>query len=133
MHKDPALASRALALGAAGYVCKHNPYPVLSMAIDKVQRGRRFVDPDLVDGLLAGAGGGKTKAGLSSREHQILHLIADGKPLKRIAHELGIDPKTVTSHKTRLMAKLGLKSNAELIRYAFKNTTNTPASANVGP
>lgn len=119
MHKDAALASHAMAAGAAGYLGKDNAYPVLELALERLCRGGRFVDPDLADQLMAsGAGASRPPHdALSRREFEVLEMIAAGRALKEIGYALGISPKTVTSHKRRVMDKLGVQSTADLIRY----------------
>jgi DNA-binding NarL/FixJ family response regulator len=119
MHKDAALASHAFAAGACGYLCKDNAWPVLAMAIERVRRGARFVDPGLADELI-GALPGAVRApdeSRSQREFEVLEMIAAGRALKEIGYALRISPKTVTSHKRRVMDKLGVQSTADLIRY----------------
>jgi len=120
MHRDAALAAQVLQAGASGYVCKHNAYPVLHMAIDRLLRGGRFIDPELADELIAAPQGARRapRRALSQRELEILEMIAAGRPLKEIGYRLSISPKTVTSHKRRVMEKLGVVSTADLIRYA---------------
>jgi DNA-binding NarL/FixJ family response regulator len=128
MHKDAALASHAMAAGAAGYLGKDNAYPVLQLALERLLRGGRFIDPDLAEEMMAGAGGGSRAPhqALSRREFEVLEMIAAGRALKEIGYALHISPKTVTSHKRRVMDKLGVHSTADLIRYTV-STRLAPA------
>jgi DNA-binding NarL/FixJ family response regulator len=117
-----------MAAGAAGYLGKDNAYPVLQLALERILRGGRFIDPDLADELMAGAGGAARAPhqALSRREFEVLEMIAAGRALKEIGYALRISPKTVTSHKRRVMDKLGVHSTADLIRYTV-STRLAPA------
>ena len=108
--------------GARGYVLKRAVLTHLLRAIDVVREGGTFIDPELtnrlrpnepdVDTLL-------TAAELSERETEVASLVARGCSNVEIGRDLGISVKTVETHKSRLMAKLGLKTRAQLVRYAI--------------
>lgn len=119
MHDEPALALEAEHAGVHGYVLKDNTFEELSKAIEKVAAGRRYMSPSVSENLQAFRlnSGGVT---LSPRERHVLKLIASGLSGKAIARELGISPKTVETHRDRLMTKLSLHSVAELVRYAVQ-------------
>lgn len=119
MHDEPALALEAEHAGVHGYVLKDNTFEELSKAIEKVASGRRYMSPSVSEKLQAFRlnSGGVT---LSPRERDVLKLIARGLSGKAIARELGISPKTVETHRGRLMTKLNLHSVAELVRYAVQ-------------
>ncbi len=119
MHDEPALALEAEHAGVHGYVLKDNTFEELSKAIEKVASGRRYTSPSVSAKLHAFrlSSGGVT---LSPREREVLKLIASGLSSKVIARELDISPKTVETHRERLMTKLNLHSVAELVRYAVQ-------------
>jgi DNA-binding NarL/FixJ family response regulator len=119
MHDEPALALEAEDAGVHGYVLKDNTFEELSEAIKKVAAGHRYVSPSVSEKLHAFRlnSGGVT---LSPREREVLKLIASGLSNKAIARELGISPKTVETHRGRVMTKLNLHSVAELVRYAVR-------------
>ncbi len=119
MHDEPALALEAEQAGIHGYVLKDNTFEELSKAIKTVASGRHYMSPSVSEKLQAFrlSSGGVT---LSPREREVLKLIASGLSGKAIARELGISPKTVETHRVRLMAKLNLHSVAELVRYAVQ-------------
>lgn len=126
MHGETQVAARVLKAGAAGYVTKDCEPAALLEAVRKVANGGRAISPILAEQLVfEGGGGGATEAApcerLSDREYEIfLHLIKGGR-LNEIAEILHLSPKTVSTHKMRIMQKLGLKSAAELVRYAIEH------------
>ena len=119
MHDEPALAFEAESAGAQGYVLKDNTFEELVTAVKKVADGNRYMSPSVLEKLRAFRlnGGG---ANLSPREREVLKLIASGLSNKAIAQTLNISPKTVETHRNRLMTKLNLHSVAELVRYAVR-------------
>jgi len=123
MHNEGQIVSRALKAGAAGYVTKGSEPEVLLAAIHRIAGGGKFIDPSLVEAMVFDSGGEERAPheALSERELQILKLIAGGSPLGRIADRLHLSPKTVSTYKMRLMEKLAIDNNAELIRYATRH------------
>lgn len=123
MYNEGAIVSRALKAGAAGYVTKDSEPEVLLAAIRKVAGGGRFIDPALVETVVfAELDGDRTpQETLSDRELQVLQLIAAGNALGDIAQQLHVSPKTISTHKMRLMQKLRIDNNADLIRYAVRH------------
>jgi two-component system invasion response regulator UvrY len=122
MHAQASYATRALKAGAAGYVSKDNAREHLVAAIRKVARGERFLTPDLAESVafaIVDAGGENLHEHLSDREFQVLCLIAAGKPPRQIASELNLSVRTVGTHRARLLAKMALKNNAQLVQYAI--------------
>ena len=119
MHDEPALALDAERAGAHGYVLKDNTFEELVNAVKKVAGGNGYMSPSVSEKLRAfrARGGG---ANLSPREREVLKLIASGLSSKAIAKTLNISPKTVETHRNRLMTKLNLHSVAELVRYAVQ-------------
>jgi DNA-binding NarL/FixJ family response regulator len=123
MHNEGQIVARALKAGAAGYVTKGSEPEVLLAAIHKIAAGGRFVDPSLLEAMVvvATSEGQLPHESLSERELQILKLIATGSPLGKIADQLHLSPKTVSTYKMRLMEKLAIDNNADLIRYATRH------------
>lgn len=124
MHNEVQIARRALANGASGYLTKDSDPEILLAAVRKVAGGGRFIDPGLAEAMAFDNGKAETDDPhqlLSEREFQILRLLVGGKSVNDIADELSISNKTVSTHKTRLMQKLNVGNNAELVRYGIDN------------
>jgi len=120
MHAESPVASRMLKAGASGYITKDSEPEQLLAALRKVAAGGRYIGAELAQQLAFGDGAGRPLHELlSDREGQVFFLLASGKTLKAIAKELHLSPKTASTYKTRIMEKLNLKSDAELIRYAL--------------
>ena len=126
-HSDDAYVEQAIAFGAVGFLLKQTSSHDLSKAIREVHKGNAFFSPSIAKrlhdreqkspdrrGLLK-----KKVACLSSREVEVLQLIAEGKANKEVAAELGISIKTVEKHRQNLMAKLNIHDTAGLTRYAI--------------
>jgi DNA-binding NarL/FixJ family response regulator len=126
-HGDDAYVEQVIALGAAGYLIKQTSAHALSRAIREVRAGRTFFSPAIVQRLQhrdrkqpVRAGQLKRPSGrLSSREIEVLQMIAEGRANKQVAAELGISIKTVEKHRQRLMEKLDIHDTAGLTRYAI--------------
>jgi len=126
-HSDDAYVDQMMGLGAAGFLLKQTSSHVLATAIRKVQNGNTFFSPDVSKRLgnrdrksLDREGNLKTRSNrLSSREVEVLQLIAEGKPNKQVAAELGVSFKTVDKHRQHLMGKLDIHDVAGLTRYAI--------------
>jgi DNA-binding NarL/FixJ family response regulator len=126
-YSDDEYIRQAVILGAAGYLIKQTSADSLSKAIREVQKGNTFFSPSIagrVYDLYLEAperrGARKTKKStLSSREVEVLQLVAEGKANKQVAAELGISIKTVEKHRQHLMSKLDLHDTAALTRYAI--------------
>lgn len=124
MHPEEQYAVRALKAGAAGYVTKQSAPEQLVTAIRQVASGNKYISPTLALKLVDVITEDHNRPAheiLSDREYQILCLIAAGKPLTQIAEELNISVKTVSEYRKRLLDKMKLESNAELIRYGMKH------------
>ncbi|MCK9860064.1 response regulator transcription factor [Paenibacillus sp. ATY16] len=127
MHDDDEYLFRAIHAGAAGYVLKNAPHEELLTAIRTIARGDAYLYPtatkrlmkEYVDRMQRGESGDLFHA-LSEREKEVLSLTAKGYANKEIAEMLVISVKTVETHKSNVMEKLGLKSRPELIKYAMK-------------
>jgi DNA-binding NarL/FixJ family response regulator len=131
MHPDPSYLLRALQAGALGYVLKHAASEDLTTAIRHAIRGESYVSPGLrtaaVDEMLD-----ETKVHLrqslelTQRQREVLQLLAEGKSAKEIGAILDISPRTVETHKYKMMDDLGVKTTAELIQHAIREGLVTP-------
>jgi DNA-binding NarL/FixJ family response regulator len=124
MHPEDQYAVRALKLGAAGYMTKESAPEELVKAIRKVVTGGRYVSPALAEKLaldLTTESERPPHETLSEREHQVFCMIARGKTVKEIADELALSVKTISTYRTRILEKLAMKNNAEIIHYAISN------------
>jgi DNA-binding NarL/FixJ family response regulator len=124
MHPEGRYARRALAAGAAGYMTKDTASEELIPAIRKVRSRGRYISEALAEELAAELGGSSdapphTK--LSDREYELLLLIGEGKSIREISEELALSVNTVNSYRSRLMQKMGLQSNAEIIHYVLRH------------
>ena len=119
MHAEGAVASRMLRAGASGYITKDSEPEQLIAALRKVAGGGRYIGAELAEQLAFGGGTARLLHELlSDRESQVFIQLASGKTLKAIARDLHLSPKTASTYKTRVMQKLKLDSDAELVRYA---------------
>ena len=124
MHNEIHVVKRVLQAGACGYVTKGSEQDTLMAAIRKVAAGGRFIDPVIAEQMMFDKPSSEMTLPherLSERELHIMKLIAQGKSINDIADELFISNKTVSTHKARLMQKMNILSNAELVRYAADN------------
>jgi two-component system, NarL family, invasion response regulator UvrY len=124
MHPEDQYAVRVLRAGVSGYLTKETAETDLVTAIRRVASGGRYLTPVMAEALLSHLDTPSAEAphlALSDREFQVLRLIASGKPVGVISDELALSVKTVSTYRTRLLQKLGLKNNAELMRYALDN------------
>lgn len=122
MHASPAYLQAALGAGATGYVLKSSAREEILVAVEKVLKGEFFIGPGVgPSGLGERRDPARAAASmhLSPREREILQLVAEGKSAKEVAHLLSISSKTVAYHKDNLKSKLGLRSTAELTKYAL--------------
>jgi DNA-binding NarL/FixJ family response regulator len=119
MHAESPVASRMLKAGASGYITKDSEPEQLVAALRKVAAGGRYIGAELAERLAFGDEAGKPLHELlSDRERQVFVMLASGKSLKAIARELQLSPKTTSTYKTRVMQKLKVASDADLVRYA---------------
>ena len=126
-HSDDAYVEQVMTLGAAGYLIKQTSLQILARAIREVSKGNNFFSPSIAKRLRdqdnrsreRGELRSKQFAHLTSREVEVLQLIAEGKANKETASELGISIKTVEKHRQALMEKLNIHDTASLTRYAI--------------
>ncbi len=128
MHKDKEYLHQAVTAGAAGYLLKEDADSELFLAIDRVRRGKIYVSPKLSEGLTEDwiritRGDHKPSfepEKLTTREREVLKLIAEGKSSKEIGDLLFISVRTVEHHRANIMEKLNLKKTADLVKYAIQ-------------
>ncbi|HAV35477.1 MAG TPA: DNA-binding response regulator [Massilia sp.] len=124
MHREDQYAIRALKAGAAGYLTKQSAPRELVTAIRQVAGGQKYVSATLAQALATQVGSdheAPVHDSLSDREFQTLTMIASGKTVSEIARELSLSVKTVSEYRARLLAKMNLKTSAELTSYAIRN------------
>ena len=118
-HREQHHAVQMLKAGADGYLYKSDSPEVVLAAIRKVAAGGKYVPDDLAESVVFVMSGVHSARGLSYREYQVLYLFASGMGMTDIADHLSLSVKTVSTYRSRLLDKLNLRSNAELMRYAF--------------
>lgn len=120
MHTEEPYILAALRAGIRGCMTKTQAAENLVRAIQEISRGAMYLSPDIAHVLETFLATPDLPSDpLTPRERQVLHLIAEGKTTKEIAHLLGVSVKTAESHRTRVMAKLGIHNTAGLVRYAI--------------
>jgi DNA-binding NarL/FixJ family response regulator len=123
MHAEDQFAVRALRAGAAGYLTKDSPPTELVKALRKIVAGGKYVGQSLAEKLAVNVDANIDRApheALSDREFQILRLLASGKTVSAIADELSLSVKTISTYRSRILGKMKMKNNAELMRYALQ-------------
>jgi DNA-binding NarL/FixJ family response regulator len=123
VHPASQFAHRALSAGAIGYLTKDSEFEEFVTAIEHARRGRRYVSRDTADLLVRRSAALDTTPHetLSDREYQVLRMLGSGRTISDIARDLGLSVKTISTYRGRVLDKLGMKSNAELMRYAIEN------------
>jgi DNA-binding NarL/FixJ family response regulator len=122
MYPEEQYAVRTLKSGADGYLTKESAPEELVSAIRKVSRGGKYVSASLAERLasqLAMDAAKPLHESLSDREYQVMLMIASGISVKEIAEKLSLSVKTISTNRSRILNKMGLKNNAEIIRYAI--------------
>lgn len=121
MHEEEQYAVRAIRAGANGYLTKESAGTQLVTALRKVASGRPYISIEVAEQLAMSAMSGTSEvshSALSDREFEVFHLLAKGKSITEIGDLLHLSVKTVSTHKTRIMQKMGLNSLSELVQYA---------------
>ena len=124
MHPEEQYAVRALRAGASGYLTKESAPEELVAAIRKVSTGGKYVSASLAERLASivqSDGEALPHETLSHREYQVMCMIASGQTVSEAARELSLSVKTISTYRARILEKLHMKNNAELIRYATMN------------
>ena len=124
MYPEEWQAVQVLRAGGAGYLSKETATEELMTAIRKVAKGGRYVSAGLAEKLASGLAPDRARAPhetLSDREYRVLWLLASGKPISQIAQEMFLSPSTISTYRTRILRKLGLANNAQLVQYAVQH------------
>jgi DNA-binding NarL/FixJ family response regulator len=126
MHSDPRFVMRMLRIGASGYLLKDCAFEELHNAVRTVSANKTYLSSDILNILVKNylqnskEAGSSELARLSSREHEVLQLLSEGKTVKHIADHLFISVKTAETHRKRIMDKLDIRNVAELTKYAIR-------------
>jgi two-component system invasion response regulator UvrY len=124
IHPEEQYAVRVLKAGASGYLTKESAPEELTAAIRKISEGKKYVKSSLAEKLVSDLNVDTEKPlhnALSDREFEVMCMIATGKTVKQIGEELFLSEKTVSTYRSRILEKMGMKNNAELIHYAIKH------------
>jgi two-component system, NarL family, invasion response regulator UvrY len=126
MQPDEHYAVRAIKAGAWGYVNKSDGAEVLIPAVHRILQGRKFIPDDLAQRLadnltVSDTSEDRLHENLSSREFDIFKLLVEGKSISEISQQLSLGMSTVSTHRARILTKMNMKSNAELVKYAIQN------------
>ncbi len=124
MYPEEHYAVRVLRGGASGYLTKSSAPDELISAIRKVASGRKYISATLAERLTYELDRDASKPLheiLSDREYQVMHMLSTGKSVKDIALELGLSVKTVSTYRSRILEKMNMKNNAEIVLYAVQN------------
>lgn len=123
MYEEELHAAPVLGAGGAGFVSKETAARDLVTAIRRVAEGGRYVSESFAESLASGVNGdrqGPPHERLSDREYKVMWLLASGAQVNDIARELQLHPSTVSTYRSRVLSKLGVENNAELVRYAIR-------------
>lgn len=124
MHPEDQYGVRVMKAGAAGYLTKESAPTELISAIRTVSCGKKYISATLAEKLIFALKNNNKQApheALSDREFQVFTMLAEGRPAKEIAAELYLSEKTISTYRSRILAKMQLKNNSELIHYAVRN------------
>jgi DNA-binding NarL/FixJ family response regulator len=125
MHPEVQYAKEALRLGAAGYLTKSHAADALRLAVRKVLSGGKFVSPELAELLATDLFSQPERLPhetLSKREFQVMCGIGAGKPVSQVARELSLSVKTISTFRARVLRKMNMKSNLEIVRYSLQHS-----------
>lgn len=124
MHSEAQYAVRALRAGASGYITKESAADELVAAVRRIASGGAYVSPETAQRLALDAAAPGTElphTRLSNREYEVFRMIVSGKSVTDIGATLNLSVKTISTHKARILEKMGLGSQAELVRYAVEH------------
>lgn len=124
LHPEEQYAIRALRAGAAGYLTKDAATEELVKAVQRILQGRKYISPAIAEKMAADLDHDTSKPLhelLSDREFHVFRLIANGKSISEIAEQLSLSITTVSTYRARILAKMDLKTNADLTKYAIEN------------
>ena len=139
-HPEDRYALRVLRAGAAGYMTKESASEQLITAIRKVAAGGKYVSPSLAETLateLDDPGDKPPHASLSDREYEVMRMMAEGKSVSEIGEELSLSVKTISTYRTRILSKMNMTKNADIIHYGIRygliETTAAPSHPKKSP
>jgi DNA-binding NarL/FixJ family response regulator len=124
MHSEEQYAVRAVRAGASGYMTKESAADELVSAVRRIAAGGAYVSPETAERLVLDSSAGAEAAPhtqLSDREYEVFQMIVAGRSVTEIALALNLSVKTISTHKTRILQKMGLDSQADLVRYAISH------------
>ncbi|OEU83295.1 MAG: DNA-binding response regulator, partial [Desulfobulbaceae bacterium C00003063] len=127
MHDSQQVFYNAMVAGADGYLLKDDSGEELLIAIEKVQNGKKYISPTLTDDITDDVfrmhrdGKKSLYQELSKREKQVLQLVVDGNTSKEMAEHLGLSPRTIDHHRSRLLKKLNKKNSVDLVNFAVRS------------
>jgi two-component system invasion response regulator UvrY len=124
MHSEEQYARRAFKAGASGYITKDSSRTELAKAVTQLMSGGMYITSALAERLVFDLGRGSDRAPhetLSDREFQVMRLIASGRTVTEIAGLLSLSDKTISTYRSRLLEKMGMRTSAEIARYAIQN------------
>jgi len=129
MSEDPEVAREAIRHWASGYLLKRSAASELVKAIREVLRGKSYITPKIAHRLREQFVRDSTadhQRELTSRQREVLHLLAEGRTMRETADELHVTPRTIAFHKYRIMEDFGLKNNSDLVRFAIRERVISP-------
>jgi DNA-binding NarL/FixJ family response regulator len=124
MHPEEQFAIRVLKLGASSYIQKDSAGHELIRGVEAALHGGKYITPSIAQQLatnLERNGEGPSHLALSDREYQVLCLLASGKTVKEVGGELSLSVKTISTYRSRILEKMNLQNNSQLMRYAVQN------------
>jgi two-component system invasion response regulator UvrY len=124
LHPEDHYAIRVLKAGASGYLCKDSATDELVTAVNRILSGKKYFSSEVVEKLIKTMGADESKLAyeyLSNREFDVMGHLAAGKSVSEIAEMLSLSVATISTYRSRILAKTGLKSNSDLTRYAMEN------------
>ena len=124
MYSEDQYALRAFKAGASGYLGKETIHYNLLKAVERILAGKKFITPSIAEKLATSFRNDDRKQAheyLSNREFEVFKLLAAGKSVSDIADQLSLNATTISTYRTRIMEKMKMKSNADIIRYALEN------------
>lgn len=125
MHSEGQFAIRALKAGAAGYLTKDSPHETLIYAVRRLLSGGKYISPTLAEKLAVQLDADTSKLPhevLSDREFEVLRMLGSGKTVGEIAQQLFLSVKTISTYRARILTKMGLTNNSEIVQYCIRNT-----------
>ena len=125
VNEDASFASEAMRIGASGYLLKSSAASELFRAIEVALKGRTYVTPLIMEGMVTSLAAShkpnEASDKLTTRQREVLQLLAEGRSMKEAAKILDVSPRTIAFHKYRIMEELCLKTTADLVQFAIKN------------